>query len=243
MNITITTIDAKCENYYNETGNQDRYIVVDEKNVLVDGYIMYLVLKSHDVEYCDAKRLTLRKHKYTNRQREKYGRIIPPEKVLTYKEKSTVYIYGNETDENCDHIFISSNEVEKYRNDMIAYTERVNYCSFATKQQILDNDFYIINPTGYYELKLKTKGMDVHLVTIMVNVPFSELRKRAKKRGDFSTWEANYKKESEEFTIFEKSNLIDYFVLNDGNIEESIKKMENIIKKDKSKRGVTTDEN
>lgn len=125
--------------------------------------------------------------------------------------------------------------------DMI--TERVNYCSFATKQQILDNDFYIINPTGYYELKLKTKGMDVHLVTIMVNVPFSELRKRAKKRGDFSTWEANYKKESEEFTIFEKSNLIDYFVLNDGNIEESIKKMENIIKKDKSKRGVTTDEN
>ena len=89
----------------------------------------------------------------------------------------------NETDENCDHIFISSNEVEKYRNDMIAYTERVNYCSFATKQQILDNDFYIINPTGYYELKLKTKGMDVHLVTIMVNVPFSELRKRAKKRG------------------------------------------------------------
>lgn len=43
-----------------------------------------------------------------------------------------------------------SNEVEKYRNDMIAYTERVNYCSFATKQQILDNDFYIINPTGYY---------------------------------------------------------------------------------------------
>lgn len=85
---------AKCESYYNKSGNQDRYIVVDENNVLVDGYIMYLVLKSHDVEYCDAKRLTLRKHKYTNRQREKYERIIPPEKVLTYKEKSTVYIYG-----------------------------------------------------------------------------------------------------------------------------------------------------
>ena len=50
------------------------------------------------------------------------------------------------------------------------------------------------------------------------------------------------KKESEEFTIFEKSNLIDYFMLNDGNIEESIKKMENVIKKDKSKRGIT-DEN
>lgn len=84
----------KCCRYYKETGNQDRYIVVDMNNVLVDGYIMYLVLKSHDVEYCDAKRLTLRKHKYTDRQRKRYGRIIPPEKVLTYKEKSTVYIYG-----------------------------------------------------------------------------------------------------------------------------------------------------
>ena len=72
----------------------------------------------------------------------------------------------NETDESCDHIFISSNEVEKYRNDMIAYTDRVGYCSFATKQQLLDNDFYIINPTGYYELKLKTKDMDIELVTM-----------------------------------------------------------------------------
>lgn len=84
----------KCENYYNKTGNQDRYIVVDENNVLVDGYIMYLVLKSHDVEYGDAKRLTLRKHKYTDRQRNKYGKLVPPEKVITYKEKPTVYIYG-----------------------------------------------------------------------------------------------------------------------------------------------------
>lgn len=42
--------------------------------------------------------------------------------------------------------------------------------------------------------------------------------------------------------IESSSNLIDYFVLNDGDIEESIKKMENVIKKDKSKRG-STDEN
>lgn len=84
----------KCCRYYKETGNQDRYIVVDEKNVLVDGYIMYLVLKSHNVESCDAKRITLRKHKYTDKQRVRYRRIIPPEKVISYKNKPTVYIYG-----------------------------------------------------------------------------------------------------------------------------------------------------
>lgn len=145
----------------------------------------------------------------------------------------------NETDENCDHIFISSNEVEKYRNDMIAYTDRVGYCSFATKQQLLDNDFYIINPTGYYELKLKTKDMDIELVTIMVNVPYNDLRQRAKKRGDYDAWQANYIKESEEFSSFEKSHLIDYFVLNDRSLEESVAKMARIINKDKAKRGIT----
>lgn len=51
------------------------------------------------------------------------------------------------------------------------------------------------------------------------------------------------KKKVKNLQYLKMSNLIDYFVLNDGNIEESIKKMENIIKKDKSKRGVTTDEN
>ena len=83
-----------CENYYNKTGNQDRYIVVDEKNVLVDGYIMYLVLKNHDVEYGNVKRLTLRKHTYTDKQRKKYGRLISPKHVVTYKEKPTAYVYG-----------------------------------------------------------------------------------------------------------------------------------------------------
>ena len=145
----------------------------------------------------------------------------------------------NETDENCDHIFISSNEVEKYRNDMIAYTDRVGYCNFATKQQLLDNDFYIINPTGYYELKLKTKDMDIELVTIMVNVPYNDLRQRARKRGDYDAWQANYIKESEEFSNFEKSNLIDYFVLNDRSIEESVAKMVRVINKDRAKRGIT----
>lgn len=145
----------------------------------------------------------------------------------------------NETDENCDHTFISPDEVEKYHNDMIAYTERVNYCSFATKQQLLDNDFYIINPTGYYELKIKTKDMDIELVTIMVNVPYNDLRQRAKKRGDYNAWQANYIKESEEFSSFEKSNLIDYFVLNDRSLEESVAKMVRVINKDKAKRGIT----
>lgn len=151
------------------------------------------------------------------------------------------YLRQGETKENSDHTLISPDEIEKYRNDMIAYTNRVGYCNFATKQQLLDNDFYIINPTGYYELKLKTKDMDIELITIMVNVPYSELRQRAKKRGDYDDWQANYINESEEFSNFEKSNLIDYFVLNDRSLEESVAKMVRVINKDRVKRGITYD--
>lgn len=159
--------------------------------------------------------------------------------IKVLKSYTTRQRRENETDENCDHTFISPDEVEKYRDDMIAYTDRVGYCSFATKQQLLDNDFYIINPTGYYELKLKTKDMDIELVTIMVNVPYNDLRQRAKKRGDYDAWQANYIKESEEFSSFEKSHLIDYFVLNDRSIEESVAKMVRVINKDRAKRGIT----
>lgn len=151
------------------------------------------------------------------------------------------YLRQGETKENSDHILISPNEIEKYRSDMIAYTDRVGYCNFATKQQLLDNDFYIINPTGYYELKLKTKDMDIELVTIMVNVPYNDLRKRTEKRGDYDAWQANYIKESEEFSNFEKSNLIDYFVLNDRSLEESVTKMVRVINKDRAKRGITNE--
>ena len=144
----------------------------------------------------------------------------------------------NETDDSSDHTFINALDVDKYRTDMVAYTDRVGYCSFATKEQLLNSDFYVINPTGYYELKLKTKDMDIKFVPIYITVPYRSLIERAKKRGDFETWKENYIKESEEFSQFEKSNLIDYRILNDGNIEDSVNKLIRIINKDKGNENV-----
>ena len=144
----------------------------------------------------------------------------------------------NETEEDSDHIFIYSDEVEKYRPDMVAYTDRVGYCSFATKEQLLNSDFYVINPTGYYELKLKTKDMDIKFVPIYITVPYRTLIERAEKRGDFESWKENYIKESDEFSQFERSNLIDYRVLNDGSIDDSVNKLIRIINKDKGKENV-----
>ena len=158
--------------------------------------------------------------------------------MVVLKSYTTRARRENETEEDSDHIFIHSDEVEKYRPDMVAYTDRVGYCSFATKEQLLNSDFYVINPTGYYELKLKTKDMDIKFVPIYITVPYRTLIERAKKRGDFETWKENYIKESEEFSQFEKSNLIDYRILNDGDIEDSVNKLIRIINKDKGNENV-----
>ena len=156
--------------------------------------------------------------------------------MVVLKSYTTRARRENETEENSDHTFIHPDEVEKYKYDMVAYTDRVGYCSFATKQQLLEADFYIINPTGYYELKLKTKDMDIELVPIYVTVPYSVLVKRAKNRGGFESWKENYINEGEEFSQFEKSNLIDYRILNDGEIDDSVEKMIRIINKHKNKQ-------
>ena len=43
-------IDA-CKEHWIKTGRQSKYIVVDKKNILTDGYVMYLVLKELGVDY------------------------------------------------------------------------------------------------------------------------------------------------------------------------------------------------
>lgn len=141
-----------------------------------------------------------------------------------------------ETEETSDHIFISKNEIEQYKDDMIAYVERVGYCSFATKQQLLDCDFYIINPKSYLEMLDKIDNSEIRIKTIIITTPYEKLENHAKKRGDYQSWKDNYMNENEEFKLINRLGLDDYRVLNDGSIEDSVNKMIKIIKKDLEKQ-------
>ena len=155
--------------------------------------------------------------------------------MTALKSYTTRALRDNETIETSDHIHIDPDTVEKYRKDMIAYTERVGYCSFACRKQLLEADFYVINPASFYELKENTKDMDIELIPIYITTPFGLCSGWAKKRGDLLTWKANYDKEYDEFSQFEKSGMIYYRVLNDGTIEEAVRKMVNIIEKERKK--------
>ena len=160
--------------------------------------------------------------------------------MTVLKSYTTRSMRPGETVDNSDHIFISPDDVEKYKPNMVAYTDRVGYCSFATKEQILNSNFYIIDPVGLYTLKLKTRDIDVRLVSIYITTPYTTAEERAKKRGDYDSRKQNYAAENDSFSNFEKSNLIDYRILNDRSLEASVEKMINIIRKDWNKNNVQT---
>ena len=138
----------------------------------------------------------------------------------------------NEIGDNCDHTFISADDVDKYRNDMVAYTERAGYCSFATKEQLMNSDIYIINPSGFSDLIESTKDIpDLRLVDIWIDCDSDQLIARSKNRSNSDNWKENYDKEEAEFARLYLN--IDYneswHVDNNRYISEAINDMKQII--------------
>lgn len=73
-----------------ETNVQSKYLVLDNDNVLVDGYIQYLILKENKVE--EAK--YIRCSKFKNKKKP------------TYRTKKTTYIYGTHPNSKCTKEFV-----------------------------------------------------------------------------------------------------------------------------------------
>jgi len=140
---------------------------------------------------------------------------------------------ANEIDES-DHIFISEQEVEQYKDIMIAYTERNGYCSFTTKDQLYENDIVILNPSGFLEIydNILKYNLHIDLIPIYISTPLSVIKERIKTRGDSESWNANKEKENQEFTDFEINYREQvYHILNDDDITTVAIKFNNRIQK------------
>ena len=83
---------AECKEYWNNHHKQDRYIVVDHNNILIDGYIQYLVLKEAGIEIVEVK-ISDKKRKKWSRKRRVPKQSKP--KKLTYRESNTTYVFGS----------------------------------------------------------------------------------------------------------------------------------------------------
>lgn len=76
------------------------------------------------------------------------------------------------------HIFISSADVAKYKNEMVAYTQIGEYEYFATLSQLKESDFYIIDYEGIkYMHSLNLDMSDIRFVTIFIHTP-REIREK-----------------------------------------------------------------
>lgn len=56
----------KCRQHWNKYNTQDRYITVNHKNVLIDGYVQYLILKEQGINEAEVKVSSYSTYKYYN---------------------------------------------------------------------------------------------------------------------------------------------------------------------------------
>lgn len=77
----------ECRNNWNTFERQDRWIVVDQNGYLIDGYVMYLVLKENGIEQTKVKVSARRKKRW-------YRKNVEGWKEPKYRNNPTTYIYG-----------------------------------------------------------------------------------------------------------------------------------------------------
>lgn len=77
----------ECRRAWKDWKRQDRYIVVNPKGVLIDGYIQYLVLKENGVEEACIKESAVRKKRW-------HRKDVSGWKQPLYKTEKTTYVYG-----------------------------------------------------------------------------------------------------------------------------------------------------
>ena len=77
----------ECRYNWNKWQRQDRYIVVNPGNVLIDGYIQYLVLKENNIEEAEVKISTRRKKRW-------YRKNVEDWNIPHYRNETTTYVYG-----------------------------------------------------------------------------------------------------------------------------------------------------
>jgi guanylate kinase len=136
------------------------------------------------------------------------------------------------------HIYISSEEVEQYKDDMIAYTFFDNHHYFATRNQYKNKGitFYTIDPAGVTALESRVK--DAKLTFIYINVEESIRRERMLSRcvrGNLS--EENCQRVEKEVSqriehdkkAFEVIKC-NYIIDNNDQLIETVRKVEKLIK-------------
>lgn len=114
------------------------------------------------------------------------------------------------------HIFISDEEVEQYKDSIVAYTEIGKYKYFSTIEQLYESDFYVIDPKGIEYLKTKVNDPNIMFVTIYINVPPEIRQDRAinVRRDSQKVYTNRRFNEFDQFLNFKAQAKFDYAIPN-----------------------------
>lgn len=115
------------------------------------------------------------------------------------------------------HTFITKDEVSLYQNQMIAYTQIGDAIYFATKDQLMESDFYCIDYRGIeYMHNLELDLSNIRFVTIYIHVPDEIREQRAinGRKDDSLTFYKRCFNENEQFTEMILRDDFDYAISN-----------------------------
>lgn len=108
--------------------------------------------------------------------------------------------------ETTEHIFISSEDVAQYQNDIVAYTKIGEYEYFSTKQQLLESDFYIIDPNGVKYMQDKIKdipNIEMHIIYIAADYITRKHRALSNRKDKEEVFNKRCEAEEDQFIDFE----------------------------------------
>lgn len=121
-----------------------------------------------------------------------------------------------------EHYFIFDDQADDMmdfmEDDIVAFTQIGNYRYFATKEELLASDIYIIDPVGLDSLKdyVKRNKLNIGLCTVYITCSDEIARERAIERGDnIDIFEKRAEDERIMFEQFDALEAYDYKYTND----------------------------
>lgn len=105
------------------------------------------------------------------------------------------------------HTFISPEKVKDYKDKMVAYTKIGDYEYFATDEQVLESDMYIVDPNGIEELTKNMPDTEFQIVYVRanddINRRINAVKRAENKIKEEEIFDKRNAAEDEQFTEFE----------------------------------------
>ena len=136
------------------------------------------------------------------------------------------------------HVFIKPVEIDQFKGRMAAYTKIGEVEYFATIDQVLEGDFYLIDPNGLDDFRERWdfNKFPMSIVVIYVTVPKMTQLSRLLGRGD-NTEKSNSRMlaENNQFGEFETKQRMDYTVVN-SDLEQAVLGLQKIVLQELSRK-------